>query len=198
MIVTVVFFIIVINQFTAYSNYTNLSMINNMANAYTQYIVDYKADDGTEVLNVYTSTVTYGNEEPTTVYNVTVKDEAVYAHTELSSNGIEMIDNGDGTYSFFAGDIQKLGALIDEYEKKGFDKTNIIGNRLINTDGVYSINTANLASGSEDSVNSAISNDVADFAFKLYIESNILGGARAAAAKVYRSEAPSSPSGPPY
>ena len=198
MIVTVIFFIIVINQFTAYSNYTNLSMINGMAGAYTDYIVNYNETSGNNVLNVVEQSVRYGDEgedengveKNTIVYHVTVKDEAVYSLTELSAYGIEMREE-DGSYSFFATDLNRLGELIEKYKEKGFDADKIVGSRLIKTDEGYAINSAIIAAGDEDKVNAAVSADVADFAFKLYIEDNILDGAREAAAEVYRKEAPS-------
>ena len=194
MIVTIIFFIVVINQFTAYSNYTFLSMINGMAEKYTETIVNYNETSGNNVLNVEQSEIRYGDEgtdengveKKTTVYHVTVNEENVYSLTELDDYGVQR--NADGTY--FATDINRLGELIELYKQQGFDADKIVGNRIIKTETGYEINTAIIVDGL-DEVNSVISGDVANFAYTKYVETNVLSLAREAAANVYLDSAPS-------
>ena len=182
MIVTIIFFIVVINQFTEYSNYTNLSMINNMTNAYNEQIVNYNELNGSDDL------IVSGTEEKV----VTVNYDSVYEKTDLATYDIEMTKNADGSFTFFAGDVNKLGQLIEKYKLQGFDENGKIVDGRIKKDGDnYVIDTDKIAEGGEEGVVKAISAAVADFAFNSYVEENVLNKARAAAAKVYRDQAPS-------
>ena len=176
MLVTIVFFIIVINAFTKYSNYTNLTMINDMSLSYTNAILNYKDADGTEVLQI---TEKDGKKE---VYLI---EDAVYDKTVLSEKGI--VKNAEGKYE--ATDIQKLGELVAYYNTyKGFNEF-VIGQKGIakNEDGTY---YWNVDAAEVNNWNLRISNAVASFTFDLYIDENIRPVARQAAADTYYNEAP--------
>ena len=183
MIVTIVVFIIVINQFTEYSNYTNLSMINAMSSSYTKALTDYNVNSGKEIMVEDAD----GN---VIVENGLIKlnEEIVYQETVLSDYGITRRE--DGTY--FALDLDKLGELVEIYNKKGFNKTKIgAGERMIKSeDGHYSFNNS-VIDVSDDTANAQISSEVADFAYDLYVEENVKPVARNAAADTYRKMAPS-------
>ena len=176
MIVTIAFFIIVINAFTKYSNYTNLTMINDMAASYTKAIVDYREEDGTEVLSVT---------EKDGKYEVYLIEDKVYQKTVLSENGIVKKENG----KYYPNDVQKLGALVEKYNnEKGFYEVVIGGNIVKNEDGTYSLNIPE--GQDEENWKEKIATEVASFTFDLYIDENIRPLAREAAAKTYNEEAP--------
>ena len=179
MIVTIVFFIIVINQFTAYSNYTNLTMINAMSDSYTKAVVNYNETNGKNVLNVV--------ENSDGTYTVTLNEDEVYSETALGDYSITKTESG-----YIASDINKLGALVELYNGKGFTKTTVgtSGRIIKNEDGIYSFNDA-IFTGSDEERNKIVSAEVAEFAYNLYIEENILPVARQASAATYREMAPS-------
>ena len=185
MIVTIVFFIVVINQFTAYSNYTNLSMINSMSSSYTKALTDYNRTSGKSVF----LTDEDGNVK---VVNgmIELNEETVYPETELSEYNIERkTENGEVYY--YTDDIQKLGELVELFNQKGFTKTKVGENERIYKDqNGYHLNTAK-SSSSEEVIKKTISKEVAEFAFDNYIQENILPVARKAAAKTYYEMAPS-------
>ena len=187
MIVTIVFFIIVINQFTAYSNYTNLSMINAMSSSYTDAVKNYNEITGKNVLvtdengNVYVSNDL-----------IELNEEVVYPETILSEYSVERRTDTDGSIYYFATDVNKLGQLVEIYNEKGFTKTKVGANqRLIKDEnGNYSFNP-DIWQSSEDVNNKTVSREVAEFAFNNYIEENILPVGRKAAADTYYKMAPS-------
>ena len=187
MIVTIVFFIIVINQFTAYSNYTNLSMINAMSSSYTDAVKNYNEIIGKNVLVTdENGNVIISNDL------IELNEEVVYPETILSEYSVERRTDTDGSIYYYATDVNKLGQLVEIYNEKGFTKTKVGANqRLIKDEnGNYSFNP-DIWQSSEDVNNKTVSREVAEFAFNNYIEENILPVGRKAAADTYYEMAPS-------
>ena len=187
MIVTIVFFIIVINQFTAYSNYTNLSMINAMSSSYTDAVKNYNEIIGKNVLVTdENGNVIISNDL------IELNEEVVYPETILSQYSVERRTDTDGSIYYYATDVNKLGQLVEIYNEKGFTKTKVGANqRLIKDEnGNYSFNP-DIWQSSEDVNNKTVSREVAEFAFNNYIEENILPVGRKAAADTYYEMAPS-------
>ena len=187
MIVTIVFFIIVINQFTAYSNYTNLSMINAMSSSYTDAVKNYNEITGKNVLVTdENGNVIISNDL------IELNEEVVYPETILSEYSVERRTDTEGSIYYYATDVNKLGQLVEIYNAKGFTKTKVGANqRLIKDEnGNYSFNP-DIWQSSEDVNNKTVSREVAEFAFNNYIEENILPVGRKAAADTYYEMAPS-------
>jgi len=135
MIVTIVVFIIVINQFTAYSRYTNLSMINSMASAYTNAIVAES-----EVENSYVTVEKNENDEVVAIF----VDDGLFDSTycaDLINGGIEKTDADYYLGSYVTSSVDNLGKLVLAYNEKGYDRY-LVSEKFTYDEGTktYSIN----------------------------------------------------------
>ncbi len=212
-IVTIVIFIIVINQFTSYSRFTNLSMINAMSSEYTQAVVTY-AEEHSDVLTVE-------KDEEGNVKSVVVNDSLFDSDycAELKTGGIEKTDTA--TYflgSYKATDIDSLAKLVKSLNEKGYQyylyneqfvydeatETYSINSDRWESDNVKDLIIADYAAHNEnnlkkenitdeqvrDKINSIISSSIVDYKFYNYVNDNVKPVGREAAAKSYRENAP--------
>jgi len=212
MIVTIVIFIIVINQFTAYSRYTNLSMINNMAKSYTDAVVALSEKED--------SFLDVEKDESGSVVAVTVSDRLFDSDycADLKTGSISF----DGkTYS--AADITSLATLVKKLNDEG-SYTYYIAAEKFTFDEVtstYSINygdngwdreaikaqikqeKAAAASSSQNpdgfdatdeeadqKINEIVSTGLVEHYYNNYVNENVRSVGRAAAAEYYRNNAP--------
>ncbi|MBP5177735.1 MAG: YidC/Oxa1 family membrane protein insertase [Clostridia bacterium] len=212
MIVTIVIFIVVIYQFTAYSRYTNLTMINNMASAYTDAVVALSDEDG--------SYIVAEKDENGRIKTVTVSDELFTSDYCADLDGIHF----DGE-RYLATDISTLFALVKAMNEKGYDYYIAEEKFAYNTEtDTYTLKfegegsfdkdyykrqiakeRADAASSSENPegfmdgvtdddiekrINAVVSESLVDYKFAKYVDENVKAVGRAAAAEYYRENAP--------
>ena len=212
MIVTIVIFIIVINQFTAYSRYTNLSMINNMAKSYTDAVVALSEKED--------SFIDVEKDESGSVVAVTISDELFDSDycAELKTGGISF----DGE-DYSATDITSLATLVKKMNDNGSYTYYIAAEKFTYDEGTstYSINygdsgwdkeaikaqirqeKADAANSSQNpygftatdeeadqKVNEIVSTSLVEHFFNNYVNENVRSVGRAAAAEYYRNNAP--------
>lgn len=189
MIVTIVFFIIVINQFTAYSNYTNLSMINAMSDSYTSVVLNFNETSGKNILKEDEN----GNVLLNADKMVEINELTVYPETLLPEYSVNQVVGENGKITYTSTDVQKLGALVEIYNAKGFVDTKVgaagSGERIIKDGDNYYFNP-NLPNTVEVNIDQVLG-DLVPFAYKLYVDENVRPAARAAAANTYYEMAPS-------
>ncbi|HBF86928.1 MAG TPA: hypothetical protein DDW54_04530 [Clostridiales bacterium] len=104
-IITLVLFIIVINAFTAYSNFMNKEVYNEMGVAYTAEVEKY-AEDGTVYLSDDTNTAHYDVD-----INKVLKDSGYYVwFTEGYADGEKNADEKK-----YVADKNKYGEIVEKY-----------------------------------------------------------------------------------
>lgn len=185
-LVTLIFFIVVINQFSTYSNYTSLQIFNDMSLKYNQAIeqvdssIIYK-ETNQEGVNVY-----YLNE--TNVFNSDYfKDYREFISAVPGEKSYEA--------KFSATDVNKLGALVKTLNENGYSDVKAGDDEntchlLINGE-TYSFNSKMYQNITEAQINEQATTKVMGYLFEQYKESEILSTARASAAQSYYEQAPS-------
>lgn len=111
-IITMVIFILVIGQFSAYSRYANLSLINSLSNAYTDAVVKY-AEDNSEYFTINYTTDDNGNKKVSTLF---VNDKLLGSEYCDDLNGIVRTDK----INVKANSLAALKTLVASYNEKGY------------------------------------------------------------------------------
>ena len=220
-LVTMIIFIIVIGQFTNYSRYTNLNMINQMANSYTNAVATFAEE------NPDNFTVVRG--ETGSVTAIYVNDQLFYTEycDELRAQGVEVFAGENGTVVYKTADVSKLATLMKEYALRGYSYYD--ANELFNYDettGVYTVRfateeepngwdkdfiineiaaekaekdktTVEVQKGTVDEneilerVNVKMTTSLVEYRYGEYVEETVLPLGRSAAADYYYDNAPS-------
>ena len=209
MIVTIVVFIIVINQFTSYSRNTNLTMINNMATEYTNAVISF-AEQNPDKLNVE-------KDENGNVLSITVSDamfDSEYC-ADLKAAGVVYENGKYVTKKDGQPDINALGHLLKTYNDAGFSEYSAETGFVYSEDtDVYTVNynengwertyieneimkEKDVERGSitdadvEGKINAIISGALVDYKFDSFINNEVKTVGRQAARKSYLDNAPS-------
>ncbi|MBO4573319.1 MAG: YidC/Oxa1 family membrane protein insertase [Clostridia bacterium] len=213
MIVTIVIFIIVINQFTNYSRYTNLTMINNIAESYTKAVVSY-ADEHSDTLTV----VRDANGNVTEIYVNDNLFESSYClalregHLEKTDTSVYYLG------SFKTTDIDSLAKLVKQMNDEGYtyyaaseqfiydeaaDKyslnlsrwdQDVVKDYIVRANeehGNYITNKDDITAAEvEDYINSKISESLVNYKYGKYVDEEIKPVGRAAGRESYLKDAP--------
>lgn len=184
-IVTLVIFIIVIGQFSNYSRYTNLSMINNMAATYTAKIEQIvEADE-----NGYFVTETDANGKKTYYLSNQLFEKDKFFKELRDDEGVTQtaIDEKNATYK--SSDINACAQLLKKYNEQGY-KYYLVSEKFIETDGVYSVNweTGWDVSLTEDEINERVTTGIVEYVYGQYRDEKLKKEARDAVAEFYRDE----------
>ena len=218
-LVTMVVFIIVIGQFTNYSRYTNLNMINGLAQSYTSAVTAYAEENE--------ATFTVVRDENGDVLAIYVKDDLFndeYCDDLRESGLIAEVDGETVTYS--ATDISALAKLMKEYALKGYsyykveelfsyneqddsylvkfsseedptgwDRAFII-NEIASEKAEKSKTSVEMQQGTVteeeilQKINQKMTTSLVEYKFDEYVEEKVLPIGRAAAAAYYKDNAP--------
>ena len=213
-LVTLVFFIVVINQFSTYSNYTNLEMVNNMSLAYTQAVENYnentgnnyvyveKNEDGSIKKNVISTSEKNGK----TIEYYSVKaylnvnevfDNAEAFDEYRDNNVVNKIPSETNEYdaTFIAVNVNKLAEIVIKYNEKGFNDVKVGESgdcQIIKSGDKYVFNADMFEKGlSQDEINAIVTPKVMNYAFEQFVNDNVKDVARSASKDAYYEHAPS-------
>ncbi len=209
-LLTLIIFIVVIGQFSTYSNHANFGVLCDMADKYDQTIINYDENHGTNYIIKTDSEGYYLN-----LFEVAKVDENIktYGFEVIENEGFnssftlngetsenikkllsQMINADSDTeisaeekaekalYNYVVGDISKK----DEYAEKGL----VI--HVYNENGVYSYNNENFKKEngevmSDSEITKMLSTDVAEFFAKNFYEKTVIEAAREASAEAFRN-----------
>ena len=181
-IITLVVFIIVINQFSNYSSYKNLSLIEGMVDSYNAQITAYNDTHTDRPLVKKVGDEYY-------------LDETVAFSDFIGQTGVTVIYNeATNQYTYQIDDFNKLSAYIKTMNEGGFTKVKVGAGETIlppaegQTD--YTINPEKF-NMTEAEAKAWIAEQVFEYKAKSIIETEVLTLAREAAANSYRENVPS-------
>ncbi len=178
-IVTMVVFIIVINQFSNYSSYKNLWLIEGMVDSYNNAVVTYDDTHGTDLV-VEKDGVYYFN-----------YDQVPDIKILRDGNIIQKVDGEENAYKTV--DIYKFVIKVDELNRNGYNDVKISADGDIKPvdGGGYAFNLSNFKEGTtEDEVNKIITTKVCDYLASSQLEGTVIEAARKASAEFYRENVP--------
>ncbi len=187
-IVTMVIFIIVIGQFSNYSRYTNLVMINNMADAYTQKVEQLVEED----TNGYFYVETDEKNQTKTIYLSNKLFETNEYFSALRADGVTQTAIDEKNAKYVSKDINACGKLLKEYNEKGYNYY-LASEKFVETNGVFTINWDGWDKNTitEEQINENVTTDVVEFVYELYRDEKIKPLARENAKQSYEKDAPS-------
>ena len=178
-LLNLIFFIVVIGQFSTYSNYANFEVFCKMSEAYETAVDTYDETNQTE----YIIKVKDENGAEAKYFNLVYFAER---DDVIKSFGFDMIANNnyDATFTYPVADNAKLKLLYDELQKgkDGMLAEYAESNVITEEDGNYKINSEK---SNEETIQSLcmeiVNGSAADF-----VQANIKKAGQEAAAKEYR------------
>lgn len=202
-IVMVFVFIVVVNQFSTYSDYANLETFNKMSGAYTTAVENY---DETIVFKekVYI-------EKKSTALNVKKEDDKYFIYScYLNENNafnteyfadvrqfMQITSVGEKPYlvNYSYTDIKKLGDKVKKLNQNGFDQITVgedtASNHLLISGETYVVNETMFSGLTNQQINDKISQLVMEKIMTDYATETVKSTARQAAKDSYEENAPS-------
>ena len=180
-LLNLIFFIVVIGQFSTYSNYANFNVFCRMSEAYETAIDEYDSVHGTNYIS-------YKDGERL------VNLKYYYENSTLKDSfGFDVTENSDydASFTFDAMTSSQLGLLYDEIEK---GEEGLLSEYSVGENGVMIKNeagevqyTANLGENTPESMTKTLCTLVVERNAENFVRTDIKGAGRVAAAEEYRN-----------